>query len=377
MDDSGLGASLDANPAPALDAAPVEAPAPVAEPLGDELEGTEADLEEEVMGQGHIDPAEQAVRLSETEKASSDYKKTTSGHKTEDPGKKMVVDAAKLSTKGGPKSAPAENKASSNYKTMPKGNQVKNIKASGTEDPQGASNETDCGPGKADATGTTALKESDEEVSETTLEEILKELESSVNDVQVEPAPTAAPAAPVDEEIDLSSLLSEEKEEKEEEKDEDEDDEKEEKSEKKDNKPEWLKENASLKKELAEYRSAVIYLRDRLNEINLLNAKLLYTNKLFKQNSLTNEQKLRIIESFDLTKSVREAKLVYATLAESMNTGAKKPVVAAKKPVSYTVKTITEGLASKVVASTKPTKPVVITEGAEMANRFKKLAGIR
>ena len=132
-----------------------------------------------------------------------------------------------------------------------------------------------------------------------------------------------------------------------------------------------------MKKELAEYRSAVTYLRDRINEVNLLNAKLLYTNKLFKAASLNNEQKLKVIESFDLTKSVREAKLVYATLAESFSFGAKKEVVPAKKQVSSTVKTITEGLASKPVASTKPTKPAVITEGAEMANRFKKLAGIR
>jgi hypothetical protein len=104
---------------------------------------------------------------------------------------------------------------------------------------------------------------------------------------------------------------------------------------------------------------------------------LLYTNKLFKQTNLTNEQKLKVIESFDLTKSVREAKLVYATLAESLNNSGKKAVEPAKKQVSATVKTITEGLASKPVASTKPTKPAVISEGADMANRFKKLAGIR
>jgi len=145
-------------------------------------------------------------------------------------------------------------------------------------------------------------------------------------------------------------------------------------------KKETVKENISLKKELAEYRSAVVYLRDRINEVNLLNAKLLYTNKLFKQASLNNEQKLKVIESFDLTKSVREAKLVYATLAESFNFGGKKTVVAApatKKVVSQTVRSITEGLASKPVASTRPTKAAVLTEGAEMANRFKKLAGIR
>ena len=45
--------------------------------------------------------------------------------------------------------------------------------------------------------------------------------------------------------------------------------------------------------------------------------KLLYTNKLFKAHSLNEDQKLKVVESFDLTKNVREAKLVYATLGES------------------------------------------------------------
>jgi len=229
----------------------------------------------------------------------------------------------------------------------------------------------------------------------------LKELEDAVNEVDAkdEVATEAAPAVheaseEVDEEINLDELLSEgeEKEEKEE-KDEEKVDEgklppglakyqkeKAEKEEKhEDEKDETnesiVKENLSLKKENEEYRSAVSYLRDQINEINLLNAKLLYTNKLFKQTNLTNEQKLKVIESFDLTKSVREAKLVYATLAESLNNGAKKAVGPVK--ASTTVKTITEGLASKPVASTKPTKPAVISEGADMANRFKKLAGIR
>ena len=134
-----------------------------------------------------------------------------------------------------------------------------------------------------------------------------------------------------------------------------------------------------MKAELQEYRKAVEFLRSRINEVNLLNAKLLYTNRLFKAAGLTKEQKIKVIESFDLTKSVREAKIVYTTLAESLNFGAKKAAAPAAKPaVKSVVKTITEGLASKVVASTKPTKtPEVLTEGAEMASRFQKLAGIK
>jgi len=378
--------------APAPDAnAPVSEPAMAEEPavpVGEEQ--TEEEAMEEVLGQGHVDPVQQTDIFTEGEKASSDYKKTTAGHKTEDPGKKMVVDATKLATKGSLPAGKKDAKASSDY--------TKTTAGHNTEDPQGASNELSKGQKKND-TGTAALKEDDnQEVDESSLDEILKELEDGLNEVGMDemaaPQEEAAPEAHADEELDLNELLSEtddkdadDEEETVEEgklpkgladyqakkagKSEDsEEDEKEEK--------ETVKENISLKKELAEYRSAVVYLRDRINEVNLLNAKLLYTNKLFKQASLNNEQKLKVIESFDLTKSVREAKLVYATLAESFNFGGKKTVEAApKKVVSQTVKTITEGLASKTVASTKPTKAAVLTEGAIMANRFQKLAGIR
>ena len=90
---------------------------------------------------------------------------------------------------------------------------------------------------------------------------------------------------------------------------------------------------------------------------------------------------MKIVESFDLTKSVREVKLAYALLAESLNFGTqvsktKKPVVVAKTMVNKgQVRQITEGFASKPVSSTRPS--TLITEGNEMALRFKKLAGIK
>jgi hypothetical protein len=111
-------------------------------------------------------------------------------------------------------------------------------------------------------------------------------------------------------------------------------------------------------------------LRNQINEVNLLNAKLLYTNKLFKQYSLNAEQKMKVVENFDLTTNVREVKLTYAIMAESFNLGGS---VVKKKNTTAT--TITEGLASKAVASTKPSQEIV-SGGNKMAERFKTLAGI-
>ena len=329
--------------------APEAAPAP--EAAADAAPVAEEEIEEyQTLGSGNPDPVEKSLAL-EAKKASSNYKAKTKGHKTEDKGQE-VVDATKLSTAGEPKAVADSTKASPDYTKVTAGHK--------TQDPQGASNEV------------VKLEESDE-ITEESLDEILKELEASVNEVGgmeevAAPMEAAAPdAEQVDEEIDLNELLSEEKEEGEKEEGE--------KEEKEETNESLVNENLSLKKEIEEYRSGIEFLRNQINEINLLNAKLLYTNKLFKGANLTNEQKLKVIESFDLTKSVREAKLVYATLAESINSGAKKVETPVKK--SSTVKNITEGLASKPVASTKPTTSAVLTEGAEMANRFKKLAGIR
>jgi S-DNA-T family DNA segregation ATPase FtsK/SpoIIIE len=122
-------------------------------------------------------------------------------------------------------------------------------------------------------------------------------------------------------------------------------------------------ENEKLKAEIQEHRKVIHFMRSKLNEVNLLNAKLLFSNKLFRAFGLNNNQKLKVVETFDRTKNLREVKLVYATLAESF-----------KKPTSKLVES--KGSSSKPVRSTKPAKQEVLSEGQELRNRFKKLANI-
>ena len=124
---------------------------------------------------------------------------------------------------------------------------------------------------------------------------------------------------------------------------------------------------ARLKGEMAQYREAVNILRDRLQEVNLLNAKLLFTNKMFHKNSLTNEQKVRIVESFDRATTVREVKIVYTTLVENLS-AAVKTFNASRKKV------VTEGFASKAVPSTAPKSQVIVEN--TVAKRLQELAGI-
>jgi hypothetical protein len=121
------------------------------------------------------------------------------------------------------------------------------------------------------------------------------------------------------------------------------------------------KENAKMKKELEEAYSAIKTMKDSLNEVNMLNAKLLFTNKLFKAHTLNETQKVKVIDTFDRARTIREVKLVYATLSESFSS--RKTLVK-------------ESVASKPVASTKP-KQTILSEGEQIANRFKKLAGLK
>jgi hypothetical protein len=113
----------------------------------------------------------------------------------------------------------------------------------------------------------------------------------------------------------------------------------------------------NLQKELDEAYSTVEALRSELNEVNLLNAKLLYTNKIFKGKNLTESQKLKVLNSFDKTTTVKEVKLVYETLKEGITTS--------KKSLSENL-----GSASKAMGTTK--KPII--EANDAFSRMKEIA---
>jgi len=126
--------------------------------------------------------------------------------------------------------------------------------------------------------------------------------------------------------------------------------------------------SAELEAELEEAYSVIKKLQSTINEVNLLNAKLLYANKLFRGYNLTNEQKGKVVENLDRTTSVREVKLVFATLSESMNfTGTERKGKRA----------IAESVASKPIASTAPKKEIISENTNQMAARFKELANIK
>ena len=102
------------------------------------------------------------------------------------------------------------------------------------------------------------------------------------------------------------------------------------------------------------------------HEVNLLNSKLLYTNKIFKAKNLTENQKIKVLKAFDKAETVKEAKNIFEALNENL------VAKAVKSNIRESL-----GMASKPagVAPKRPLTENVIQEDAMVA-RFKKLAGI-
>jgi hypothetical protein len=193
------------------------------------------------------------------------------------------------------------------------------------------------------------------------LEAILRELEGDDEPPAEEPAPAPTPAPeeeeePMDEEIDINEIiraLSEA---------DDDEDASEPMNEEDEDKDETDEDEADSDNLKEAYR-VIKFMQSKLNEVNLLNAKLLFSNKLFRNYELNESQKMKVIENFDRANSLREVKLVYSTICESLTTKKAK-------------KQIKESYASKPTRSTAPKKEI-LSEGNQLAARWKKLANLK
>ena len=117
--------------------------------------------------------------------------------------------------------------------------------------------------------------------------------------------------------------------------------------------------------DLNEALNTIETLQNQLQEVNLLNAKLMYVNKVFKANNLSESQKVNIIAAFDKAETVKEVKLVFETVSENVVT----------KKATKKVNESKLGMASKATGTTA-TKPEVISEVSDAVKRMQKLAGI-
>ena len=123
-----------------------------------------------------------------------------------------------------------------------------------------------------------------------------------------------------------------------------------------------------MEEELKEALETIDTLRQDLQEVNLLNSKLLYVNKVFKANNLTESQKANVIAAFDKAENVKEVKLVFETVSENV----------VSRQASKPARSVNEsklGSASKATGTTAR-RPQIISESDQAVLRMQKLAGI-
>ena len=125
----------------------------------------------------------------------------------------------------------------------------------------------------------------------------------------------------------------------------------------------YKKKLKEMEAKLEEAYAAIETVKTDLNEVNLLNAKLLYTNKIFRAKNLTESQKVKVLAAFDKAATTKEAKLVFETLSEGLN----------EKKSSVNESMI--GGASKV-AGIAPTKKPILEVNDQFA-RWQTLAGLK
>ena len=132
-------------------------------------------------------------------------------------------------------------------------------------------------------------------------------------------------------------------------------------------------EEETKNEELEETKKALEAVQTELNEVNLLNSKLLYVNRIFKANTLDESQKLRVVETLDKAETTKEAKLIYETIKDTFNVAKSK-----KESFKNKTKSLKEGIgmASKAAGTSTAPKKEVISESSNMVNRFQKLANI-
>jgi len=117
--------------------------------------------------------------------------------------------------------------------------------------------------------------------------------------------------------------------------------------------------------ELQEAKKVIAEQRKSLNEMNLLNSKLLYVNKIFKAKNLTESQKVKVVNALDRGRNINETKNIFLTLKESLIT---TPTTQLRE---------NRGSASRPAGSSpRALNEQVTTQESDFVLRMQQLAGI-
>ena len=124
-------------------------------------------------------------------------------------------------------------------------------------------------------------------------------------------------------------------------------------------------ENKQLNEHLSQHKQVVEELKESLQDVNLSNARLLYTNRVLRNTSLNERQKEKIAEAISNAGSVTEAKVIYETLQSTVET----------KP-SRSPKSLSEAISNKRSSVIRATRQESAPSDP-LSERMKRLAGIK
>ena len=124
-------------------------------------------------------------------------------------------------------------------------------------------------------------------------------------------------------------------------------------------------ENKQLSERNKQYEQAIYELREGLQEVNVSNARLLYTNRVLRNTSLNERQKTKIAEAISRAGSVAEAKTIYETLESAVPAQTKR----APQSLSEAISRPSSVIRATRKESAQPTDPFL--------DRMQKLAGIK
>jgi hypothetical protein len=124
-------------------------------------------------------------------------------------------------------------------------------------------------------------------------------------------------------------------------------------------------ENKQLTEKLSNYEKAVGQLRESLQDVNLSNGRLLYTNRVLRNLSLNERQKDKIVEAISNAGSVTDAKVIYETLQSAVEAKPKR-----------SPKTLSEAISNKRSSVIRATRKESATSDP-LQQRMKRLAGIK
>jgi len=124
-------------------------------------------------------------------------------------------------------------------------------------------------------------------------------------------------------------------------------------------------ENKQLNEQNTQYKQAFHELKDSLQDINLSNARLLYTNRVLRNTSLNERQKIKIAEAISGAGSVTEARTIYDMLQSTVETIPQRGPQSLSEAISRRSSVLRASRVSEEPSSDPQT------------DRLKKLAGIK